>query len=567
LIEFLKHYYPYLKEYKSKLFLAFFGMILVAVTTASIAYMMKPLLDDIFVAKNLEMLYSLPIIIIIIFLLKGGGSFLQAYYMSYVGQDIVRRVRDKMMTHILSLDMSFFYQYHSGELLSRVTNDINRIQGAVSTQLATFFRESFTAIALIGVVIYQSPKLAILMIIVLPVAYFPVKIISKKLKKISHQSQDANSNLTKNLNEVFSNIEIIKAYSTQKFESNKFHDSNKLFFKINIKATRTGELVIPVMEVFASISAAIVIIIGGNEVINGNMTIGSFFSFLTAMFMAVDPLRRVSVTYSKFQDALAAHERIESILKVEADVKNGINPVQTIDQIKFDNVVLSYGDTEALKNINLSINKGDVVAFIGNSGGGKSSMINLILRFFDVTKGTISINNSNIKEYDLHSLREHISIVTQRVYIFNDTIAANVAYGHEIDEAQVIKSLKKANIYEHIKSLPQGIHTILNEGGTNLSGGQRQRIAIARALYKEPNILILDEATSALDNVSEEEVIDTINNISKDIITIMIAHRLKSIEIANRLYLFNKGEIVCEGSKEKLIQNCEYFQELYNNEK
>lgn len=567
MIKFLKSYYSYLKEYKSKLIFAFIGMILVSLTTASIAYMMKPLLDDIFVNKNLEMLYSLPIFIILIFLLKGIGGFVQAYYMSYVGQDIVRRVRDKMMAHILALDMSFYYKYHSGELLSRITNDINRIQGAVSTQLATFFRESFTAIALIGVVIYQSPKLAILMIIVIPVAYFPVKIISKKLKKISHTSQEANSTLTSSLNEIFSNIEIIKAYSTQRFESEKFEQTNKLFFKINIKAVRTGELVIPVMELFASISAAIVIIIGGNEVIEGSMTIGSFFSFLTAMFMAVDPMRRVSVTYSRFQDALAAHERIESILNIYPDVKDGSLALDSIHSITFQNVALNYADTKALQNINLSINKGDVVAFIGNSGGGKSSMINLILRFFDATQGSVSLNNKNIKEYNLHNLRENISIVTQRVYIFNDSIAANVAYGHAIDEEQVIKSLKKANIFEHINALPDGIYTQLNESGTNLSGGQRQRIAIARALYKEPNILILDEATSALDNVSEEEIIDTLRNISKDIITIMIAHRLKSIEIANRLYLFNKGEIVCEGSKDELMNNCEYFQELYNHEK
>ena len=567
MIEFLKHYYPYLKEYKFKLFWAFVGMMLVASTTAAIAYMMKPLLDDIFVEKNLEMLYLLPVLIILVFALKGAGGFIQAYYMNYIGQDIVREVRDKMLSHILQLDMSFFYKYHSGELLSRVTNDINRIQGAVSTQLATFFRESFTAIALIGVVIYQSPKLALLMIIVIPVAYFPVKFISKKLKKISHKSQEANSSLTSNLNEIFSNIEIIKAYSTQQYESEKFKDINKNFFKINMKAIRVGEMTTPIMELFASISAAIVIIIGGIEVINGNMTIGSFFSFLTAMFMTVDPMKRVSVTYSKFQDAIAANERIESFLLLKPEVKNGDKNINDINNISFNNVSLYYNKTKALQNINLSINKGDIVAFIGNSGGGKSSMINLILRFFDATSGIININNIDIKKFDLHSLREHISIVTQRVYIFNDTIAANVAYGHKIDKEQVIKSLKKANIYEYITSLPNGIDTILNEGGTNLSGGQRQRIAIARALYKEPNVLILDEATSALDNKSEEEIVKTIKNISSGIITIMIAHRLKSIDIANKLYLFNQGEIVCQGTKEELINSCEYFKELYNNEK
>ncbi|MEA3513681.1 MAG: ABC transporter ATP-binding protein [Campylobacterota bacterium] len=566
MIEFIKHYLPYLKQYKMKLFLSFLGMVSVAGTTAAIAYMMKPLLDEVFVEKNVEMLYSLPLLIIAVFALKGLGSFLQAYYMNYVGQDIVRVVRDKMLNHILHMDMVFFYKYHSGELLSRVTNDIGRIQGAVSTHLATFFRESLTAIALLGVVIYQSPSLAFLILIVIPSAYFPVKIISKKLKKISYKSQEKNSELTSNLNETFSNVEIIKAYSTEDFESEKFQNINKSFFKINMKSIKTGELVVPFMELFAAISAAIVIVVGGGQVIDGTMSIGSFFSFLTAMFMAVDPMRRVSVTYSRFQDALAAHDRISVVLDLSAEVKKGSKTLEAIEAIKFDNCSLDYGETKALKNISFDIKKGEKIALVGNSGGGKSSIINLVLRFFDVSSGELKVNGKNIKNFTLSSLREQISIVTQRVYIFNDTIAANIAYGHKIDEEKVITSLKKANIYEYIVSLPDGINTVLNESGTNLSGGQRQRIAIARALYKEPNILILDEATSALDNKSEEEITKTIENISKGIITIIIAHRLKSIRIVDKVYLFKEGSIICEGSQEKLLESCKYFKELYNNE-
>ena len=560
---FIQYYLPYLKAYKSRLALSLLGMVLVAVTTALLAYMMKPLLDEIFVEKNVEMLYSLPLLVILVFGLKGAGSFLQAYHMSYVGQDIVRQVRDKMISHLLQLDMAFFYHYHSGELLSRVTNDINRIQGAVSTQLATFFRELLTAIALLGVVVYQSPTLAIFIIIVIPAAYFPVQIISKRLKKISHSSQEKNSELTSNLNEIFSNVEIIQAYSSQTYETKKFAETNRRFFEINMKSIRVGEMVLPVMELFASISASVVLVVGGHEVIEGNMTIGSFFSFLTAMFLAVDPIRRVSVTYSKFQDAIAAHERINTILDEQPKVENGVRALGNVERIAFENCDPSYDGNPALKNVSFTLHKGEIVALVGNSGGGKSSIINLILRFFDATGGKVSVNDEDIKIFTLYSLREQISIVTQRVYIFNDTIAANVAYGHEVDEKKVVKALKRANIYTYVENLPEGIYTILNEGGTNLSGGQRQRIAIARALYKEPNVLILDEATSALDNTSEAEIMRTIEEISKEIITIMIAHRLKSIDIARRVLVMDQGALVCEGSKEKLMTECGHFRSLY----
>jgi len=566
LFTFIKHYIPYLKHYRARLLLSFLGMVLVAATTAAMAYLMKPLLDEIFVEKNVETLYALPLVIIAVFALKGLGSFLQAYHMNHIGMDIVRQVRDKMIAHLLSMDMAFFYRYHSGELLSRVTNDTGRIQGAVSMQLATFFRELMTTIGLMGVVIYQSPTLAFLICIIIPAAYFPVQMVSKRLKKISHTSQEKNSELTSNLNEIFSNIEIIKAYSSNKYEAEKFAHTNRGFFDISIKSVRVGELVIPLMELFASISASVVIVVGGQEVINGTMTIGAFFSFLTAMFLAVDPMRRVSVTYSRFQDAIAAHERIGEILHTKPSVKEGAVLLESVARIDFDKCSLSYGETQALKEVSFTLKQGEITAFVGNSGGGKSSIINLILRFFDATQGSVNINGENIQKFTLHSLREQIAIVTQRVYIFNDTIAMNVAYGHEVDENKVILALQKANLYDYVTTLPDGIYTRLSEGGVNLSGGQRQRIAIARALYKQPKVLILDEATSALDNQSEAEIITTIQAISQGMITIMIAHRLKTIDIAQRILVMHKGTLVCEGNKAYLNAHCEHFQKLYQKE-
>lgn len=565
MIHFFKSYLHEYKNYKLQIVLALIAMVIVAGSSASIAYMIKPLLDEIFVQKNSQLLYILPAIVILAFFAKGAGSYIQSYFMSYIGQDIVRKTRDRLLDHILHLDLTFFHSHHSGELLSRMTNDVARIQGAVSTSIATITRETMTAIALISIVIYQSPTLAFFTLIVLPASYYPVMILSKKLKKISHKAQEKNSDLTSKLNEIFANIEVIKASNAQHIESKKFSDFNQGFFDINMKSVKTSEMVVPVMELFASISAAAVILIGGAQVISGEMSVGSFFSFMTALFMAVDPIRRVSVTYSQFQDAIAANERIHCIFDLLADVKSGDKNISNISNINLNNVSLRFGDTNALNKVNIQLQKGLITAFAGSSGGGKSSVANLILRFFDASEGEVLFNNENIKNFSLKSIRDKISIVTQRVYIFNDTIAQNVCYGSEFDEDKIKKALQKANILNFVLSLPQGLQTVLNESGTNLSGGQKQRIAIARALYKNPDVLIFDEATSALDNESEETITKTIKEISKEAVTIIIAHRYKSLEIADEIYLFKNGQIECNGSKEVLAKHCEYFKKLYEN--
>jgi subfamily B ATP-binding cassette protein MsbA len=539
-------------------------MILVSGATAGIAYMVKPVLDDIFITKDEAMLYALPVLIIIIYIIKGGGTFIQSYYMNYIGQDIVRKVRNRLLRHILTLDMDFFYKLHSGELISRITNDINRIQSAVSSSIANIVREFITALALLGVVIYQNYALALFIILVIPMTFLPVSYLSKKLKKISHASQEKNSDITTRLSETFNNVELIKSSNAEDFELEKFKYHNFNFFKINMQAVKTSELVVPVMELFAAISAAIVIVAGGHQVITGEMSVGAFFSFMTAMFMMVDPIRRISVMYNKFQDAIAANERIKEIMALTPSIQSGSKTIDDVKKIELVDTSLYYDDQAALTHINLCVNKGETIALIGNSGGGKSSIVNLILRFYDTSSGKLNINGTDIKEIDLKDLRDHISIVTQRVYIFNDTIAANIAYGKDIDEHKVIQALKDANLYEFVNTLPDGIYSTLNEAGSNLSGGQRQRIAIARALYIDPKILILDEATSALDNESEAKILETIKSVSQDIITIMIAHRLSSLAIAGQIYLFKNGQIVCQGTKDELLENCMEFKNIYH---
>ncbi len=563
--EFFKYYLPYYKNYKLKIFYALIGIVLVASGTAGLAYIVKPLLDEVFIAKDQQMLYLVPVLLILVQTAQGFGKYIQIYYTSYIGQDIIRIIRDKLLTHILTLDIEFFQKKHGGELISRVTNDINKIQSAVSNQIAGMIREVLTIVALIGVVIYQSPELAFYGLIVMPLAIYPLSILAKKMKKLSFKSQEKASDITSHLSEIFNNVEIIKANSTEKIEVDKFEKHNKKFFDINIKSVKTSELTSPIMEFLGAIAAAIVIIYGGSQVILGELTTGSFMSFIAALFMLYAPIKRLSTIYNKLQSALAAHERILSVYEINPTILTGEKNIPSkITSIKFKNVELKYNNFTALKNINFNTKLGEKVALVGDSGGGKSSLINLLIRFYDTSTGQILFNDTCLKDICIKDLRENISVVTQRVYIFNDTVAANVAYGQEVDEKRIIEALKQAHAYDFIITLEKGIYTKLDEFGTNLSGGQRQRIAIARALYKNPQILILDEATSALDNESESIISEVIDDVSKNRITFIIAHRLSTIKNADKIAVFKKGEIICIDSEENLLKECKEYQRLYN---
>jgi len=563
--QFFKQYIPYYKDYIGKFILVFIGIILVSAGTAGSAYIMKPLLDDIFVNKNEAMLAIIPLIIIGLYTAKGIGRYMQAYYISYIGQDIIRKVRDKFLGHILNLDLMFFHESHSGELISRITNDINRIQAAVSTQISRIIQETITIIALVGVVIYQSAELAFYGLIVMPLAFYPLSLMAKKVKKISFKSQEKNSDITAHLSETFNNIEIIKANSTEYLEVDDFSKHNQEFFKINLKAVKINELVSPFMEILGAIALAVVVTVGGKEVINGNMTVGTFFSFLTALMMLYTPIKSLSSLFNQLQDAIAANERINSIFALEAQIKSGDKTLQNnCNTITFKDMSLKFNDKYALKDINLEVKKGETVALVGDSGGGKSSLINTLIRFYDTSDGDIFINDTSIKDFSLESLRDSISIVTQRVYIFNDTIGLNVSYGQSYDEQKVKDALIQAHALEFVNSMTNGIDTILDEAGTNLSGGQRQRIAIARALYKNPKILILDEATSALDNESEAIITKVLDEVSKDKITFVIAHRLSTIKNANKIAVFKDGKIICQGNQDELLETCKEYKRLYN---
>jgi subfamily B ATP-binding cassette protein MsbA len=565
MINFLKQYIPYYKNYKRKFAYAFIGILLVSIGSAGSAYIIKPLLDEIFINKNETMLYTLPMIIVLLYTAKGIGRYIQGYYIAYIGQDIIRLIRDKLLNHILHLDLIFFNSKHSGELISRVTNDINRIQNAVAKQITRILQESITICALVGVIVYHSPMLAFYGLIVMPIAFYPLSLMAKKMKKISFKSQEKNSDLTEHLSETFNNIEIIKANSTEDLETKRFAQYNKSFFQINIKAVKINEIVSPFMEILGSIALGIVVIVGGKLVIDDEMTVGTFFSFLTALMMLYTPIKALSNLLNSFQDAIAANERVNDIFDLRANIISHNKPMPELcDTIEFQNVSLKFDDKIALNNISLKANKGETIALVGDSGGGKSSLINSLIRFYDISSGNININNQNIDNFSLKSLRDNISIVTQRVYIFNDTIGKNISYGQTYDKQKVIKALELSDAYDFVLDMPDGIDTLLDESGTNLSGGQRQRIAIARALYKNPQILILDEATSALDNQSESIITDLLKTISKDKITFVIAHRLSTIKNADKIAVFKDGNIISEGSQKELLNSCEEFKRLHN---
>lgn len=543
--------------------MVFIGIVLTVTATAGTAHIMQPLMDNMFIKKEPMMLYVIPALLIGIYVLKSLGRYIQAVFTSYIGMHIVSRLREDLLDKMVHMDMQFLYTNRSGELISRITNDIARVQYFVSRMLPELIQESFTVIALIGYVIYLNATLAFWALFVMPVVVLPLIKITRRLKRLSHRSQEKNADLMTRLTEVFNNSEIIKANATEAYELERYKNENDRFFKLNMKATYTSELVSPLMEMIASIGLAAVIFIGGRAVYSGEMSVGEFTAFLTAVGLVFQPLRRVSAIYSKIQDAQAASERVFHVLDIENSIQDGPLPLtEPIKHLQFEDVSLNFGDKTALSHIDLTIYAGQTIALVGQSGGGKSSLINLLLRFYDPDKGSVLLNHRNLQEYTQSSLRHQLAVVSQRVYIFQDTLAANVAYGDTVDEGRVKSALKMADALEFALSLPDGIDTLMQEFGANLSGGQRQRIAIARAIYKHASLLILDEATSALDNESEKRIQTALESYAKDKITIIIAHRLSTIEHADLILYFEEGRIIARGSHTELLETSDNYRRL-----
>ncbi|NLU34535.1 MAG: ABC transporter ATP-binding protein [Wolinella succinogenes] len=563
--QFFKRFAPYMGGYKLYFFYAILGTAMVAGASGASAYLVKPVLDEIFINKDVAMLAILPWLVVLAYFCKGFGGYIQTYFMNYIGQDIVRRVRDELLGRMLSFEMTFFNRRRTGELISRVVNDINAIQSAVSTYFADYVKEGLTIVVLVGVVIYQSPELAFYGLVVMPLALYPLTLLAKKMKKVSKRTQEKNSDVTSRLAEIFNNVELIKSNSGERFEVTSFAKENRKLFELNMKSVRVSELTSPLMETLGAVAVAVVIVVGGHQVIDEKLTVGSFFSFMTALFMLYTPIKRLSGIYNKMQSAVAAGERIFEMMEREPLIKDGEKELEgKIESLEFKEVGLLYEEKRALEGISFTLKKGESLALVGDSGGGKSSLVSLILRLYEASEGEVLINQEKIRHLTQKSLRSRIAIVTQRIFIFNDTIAHNVAYGEAVDRERVKEALQKARAWDFVETLEEGIDTILDEFGANLSGGQRQRIAIARAIYKNPDILILDEATSALDNKTETEFKEALAEIMRDKITLIVAHRPSTVSLAQKIALLKEGKILAIGTQEELVQYSPEFTKIFH---
>ncbi|MDD3344153.1 MAG: ABC transporter ATP-binding protein, partial [Sulfurospirillaceae bacterium] len=396
----LSRFFPFFKDYIPYFAFAIIGMLFSSGGTALSAYLVKPLLDEIFIAKDITMLHFLPYLIIIVYAAKEAGRYTQAYYTAYIGQDIIRRFRDMILKNMLTLDIAFFHEHRNGELISRNTNDVERVRSVVSNLIPELMRESFTIIGLVCVVIYQNPKLSFFALIIMPLAVYPLSKLAKRMKKISRASQEKISDITAKLSEIFNNIEIIQANNAQPYEHKLFEAENNKYFKLTMKSVKVSELVSPVMETLGSIGVAVVILVGGREVIEGEMSVGSFFSFLTALFMLYTPIKKISGLYNRMQDAIIASERIFFLLDKQSSIIDGSRILpEKIESITFKHVSLHYGEKQALHDITMDAHFGEYSALIGDSGGGIISLMNMIMRIYDYSIGIICINGIDFCEF------------------------------------------------------------------------------------------------------------------------------------------------------------------------
>ncbi len=546
-------------RYWKRLAFAAVCMVVVAGANGAMALLVKPVMDDIFIGKNKEMLLLIPGLAILVFLLKGLGSYGSEYLMNYIGEKIIRYFRDSLYEKITDLPIAFIHKEKTGALMSRITNDVNIVKGMVSTAVINIFRDSFSVIAFLGVIFYRDWQLACGAFLVLPLAFYPILIFGRRVRRYSTGSQETMADLNSFLHETFSGAKIIKIFSLEAFEKKRFKEKTQELFRLEMKKVVAKALSSPIMEFLGGLGIAFIIWFGGMRVINGTSTPGIFFSFLTAVMMLYDPVKKLSGLNNTIQEGVAAASRIFDILEQEETISEKQNPQilkGSAFDLEFDDVSFSYGadETPALKNINLRVSPGEVLALVGMSGGGKTSLVNLIPRLYDVSSGRILIDGRDVRDLSVKSLRDHISIVTQEPILFNESVRDNIRYGRmDTTDEQIEKAAKAAFAHEFILGFPRGYDTVIGELGSRLSGGEKQRICIARALIKDAPVLILDEATSALDSQAEQLVQRALENLMKGRTSFVIAHRLSTIDYASRVILLKNGSIAEQGTHQELM--------------
>jgi len=547
-----------------------FSMVLMGVVgslSALTAYLVKPVMDGIFVQKNVHLFRILPLIVLAVFFVRSLCDWGQRYQMKYVGFRIVSDLREKLYDRIQSLSLSFLERHSTGVLMSRITNDVNLLQGAVSAAVTSFLKDSFTMIGLVFVVFYQDWHLASLAMLVLPLAYLLIAKLGKKMRRYSLKCQKAMGDISSIVHQTISGIRVVKAFCGEEYEKERFERENQRILKYNMRISVIQGFSSPVMEILGAVGIATIIAYGGYRVIKGESTPGTFFSFLAALFMLYKPMKRLSKVNNLIQSGMAAAKRIYEILDLQPEILDppGALPLTGIKKgIEFRDVSFSYGNGGGLRNIDFFVAAGEVIALVGESGGGKTTLASLLPRFYDLQKGSILIDGIDIRDYTVKSLRSKIAVVTQNPFLFHDTIRNNIAYGsHGKSEGEIVAAAKAANAYDFIKELPEGFDTVIGERGVTLSGGQKQRICIARAFLKDAPILILDEATSSLDSDAEREIQESLQKLMEGRTTFIIAHRLSSVINADRIFVISEGKIVEDGNHRCLLEAGGEYCRLY----
>ena len=548
----------YLKDRRAMLFLALFAMVIVAAMTASFTALIKYVVDDVLIAKDKDLIIPMASAVMLCFLVRGVAGYTQAILVNTIGQGVVSQIQQQLMAGFLSMDLRFFQDRSSGILTAHMVSDANLMRSAVSDTLTGIGKNLLTLLFLIGVMVWRDWVLSLVALTIFPFAAWFVAFLGKKLRKVSGRTQDSVGDLTSMLGQVFQGIRQVKAYGQEKFELERTGKVVEQIRDLNLKIVRIGNLSAPVNELLVGLVVFFLIVYGGYQTAAGELTPGDLMSFITAFLSAYEPMKKLAKLNNNLQVGLAAADRVFALMDQKPTIQDhhGATQLDTKQvELCFENIGFSYDDGQKiLDDISVTIKSGQVVALVGPSGAGKTTLLNLVPRFYDASSGQIKMNGTDIKDLTISSLRQHVSLVSQDIVLFDDTIAANIAYSdQDIDQDKVIAAARQANAHDFIEALPEGYQTRIGEGGSRLSGGQKQRIAIARAILKDAPVLLLDEATSALDSESERLVQDSLEAMQKTKTTLVIAHRLSTVRNADLILVFDQGRIVEKGTHTELL--------------